>query len=336
MNCFINKTDKQQGFVQAGDDTYFVPKNGIVPEMNRNMISGVDDGSIFDYIRLNELYSYIKSKNGSIEFVRSRALGDVLMLRSLLPFFVSKYGFNVSIKTSGLNTVVNDFNKELTKPSFTFNLNGTVEKDHSFTRFSQMHRIDIFAEALGLKKFELDFNLDFSGEPLFDSRYIIVQGRGSADVKTAKDDLFDFVVKHLALRFPEHIIAVLNERQPAADINRLFVLKDTLSFVEFWASIKYADFIVSLDSAPLWVSHYTKTPVLALLGSVPISTRMIYHPLYNEGGAIGIELYKLIGCAQCNETAHFCNGKISCLELNNKSRLLEDYEKALANLGELI
>lgn len=335
MHCYFNKSGKIQGFVQANGLPFTVPVNGAVPAMN---VSDIQDSPAFVKVPIDEWYSSIQKKGLPVLINRSRALGDVLMLRSLLPFLKQEKGIRTVTKTDQLDFLFNDLN-EKANCIFSFNVDNTVEKDHSFTRFSKMHRIDIFAEAfdLKIKPKNLDFSLDFLGDRLIKDEYIVVQGSGSADVKTIKDNVFNDVILSLSATFPDKKILVLDNRKPTSDINNIIISGTKFSFPDFWNIIKHASFMVCLDSGPLWVSHFTKTPIIALLGSVPIKTRLTYHPLYKDGGALGIELFKLIECKQCNEQATFCNFKYPCLGSGINSASFEEvFENKLQQIGDYL
>jgi len=336
MNCYFNKSNKIQSFVQMSGFPFTIPANGAIPEMTYPDING---SSAFVKVSMDEWYRSIRKEGLPLLVKRSRALGDVLMLRSLMPYLKKEKDISIHVLSNQLDFIFQDVNTR-ENSVFSFNIDNTVEKDHSFTRFSKMHRIDIFAEAFDLKidSRVLDFNLDFSSkERLFKDDYILVQGTGSADVKTLNDKLFNRTVQVLRESFPDKKILILDNRKPTTDINNIMVSKVKYSFSDFWNIVKYASFMVCLDSGPLWVSHFTKTPVVALLGSTPISTRLTYHPLYEKNGALGIELFKLIGCKQCNEQATFCKFKYSCLGPGVDLTSFEEvFENKLQQIGDFL
>jgi len=332
---FFNKSNKIQSFVQGDGFVYTVPVNGAVPDMLSHMLSGSPH---FAQIPTDEFYNAVKKSDAPMRINRTHALGDVLMLRSLIPAVKRKKDIDVKVYADAYDFLVTSLNTYKAS-TYSINLSGTVELDHSInTKWSKKHRIDIFAEALGVKfkKDDLDFSLDFISEkPLIDEKYIVIQGSGSSDVKTLKEDAYNTVLYELSVAFPEHKILVLNHKKPTIDINKTSVSGSKLPFPDFWNVIKNADFCVCLDSGPLWVTHFTKTPVIALLGSTPIKTRLTYHPLFGTDGCHGIELFNLVGCKQCNELGVFCNNKYTCLS-PNKNQLKMALEPTLAKIGEYI
>jgi len=84
-----------------------------------------------------------------------------------------------------------------------------------------------------------------------------------------------------------------------------------------------------MDSGPLWLSHFTETPVVVIFGPTNPDARLPYHPLYPEK-VKAVETNKHINCKRCYEAAERCNHEFKCLHIpadilfnNIYSKLLE-------------
>jgi len=94
------------------------------------------------------------------------------------------------------------------------------------------------------------------------------------------------------------------------------------SIADLFSWIAGAKAVISMDSAPLHVSYFTNTPVIAVLGPGRYQERLSLHPRYPEG-AIGIQLNNEIGCKSCFEQASQCNYKFLCIKNIKSERLYE-------------
>ena len=257
-----------------------------------------------------------RGKN-SFYIQRTFALGDMLMLIPVVRH-LRTLGFDPWIRTSSLFKdilKVFDIQIEFTTDrqdtnEFGISLDGTIERDHYNAVLSRMHRVHIYLEALGVKEMpkEVDWSCDLSWFPeveVGDGEYIALQEGGSTQAKRLTEETINYIHKALEGKKVKVIATGNAVGRIAPTPLHLFTL------------IAKAKCLISMDSAPLWISHFTKTPVIAILGPSRPEERLTLHPLYPEG-AVGIELNKEIGCDACFEHAEKCNSSFSCLKVPPK------------------
>ena len=204
-------------------------------------------------------------------------------------------------------------------------LDGTVERDHQEPRLQAYHRIDQYLSAIGVKEENIvfDWSCDISqfdavADDFVEKPYIVFQGRGSGPRKSLPNETIDSIIK---LGNSDNVrIAVVGGAegvisQKNYDSSKTHVFFKQLNLEQLFWLISKAQCLVCMDSSPLWVSHFTSTPVVALLGATRSEQRIVYHPLYPEGAA-SIELSRYVDCEPCFESAEACGGKYSCLALS--------------------
>lgn len=171
-----------------------------------------------------------------------------------------------------------------------------VEKDHATPGFTDFHRIDLYRRFFGLPQGQKPVWSDES--EVGGGGYVLVHEGGNKDVKSLPRETFEYVVSQLR---EKHNVKTLErqERIPPA---------------EFIERILEAECLVCMDSSPLWVAHFTRTPVVAILGPTREKERLTYHPLYPDG-VRAIPLNEEINCQPCRETMGACNKKISCMKI---------------------
>jgi len=240
-------------------------------------------------------------------------MGDILMLVPVIRA-LRKRGYDPFLRTfKSWRPILDLLDIEMKAIEQTFrsadwgiNLDGTLEQDHFRSALSKIHRIEIYFMALGMRKMpkRLDWGLDLKKLPKRDIEgdYICFQGAGSTKMK----------------RLPSNSINYIRERFKERGINVVMVGEgNKKSAKELFALIADAKALITMDSAPLWISHFTKTPVVALLGPTRISERLTKHPLY-PNRAVGVALNEEINCESCFESTKKCNGKMDCLKVRSE------------------
>jgi len=215
-------------------------------------------------------------------------------------------------------------------------LDYVVEKDHYHPKLQKMHRTEIYSRAIGLpfKPKELDWNIDLSRFPEHSwegKPYIIFQGRGAVDRRALQND----VIQELIWLMNLENIRVIYIGEQTTELSKMKGIEDRTKFLfmegdiaDLFSWIAGAKAVVSMDSAPIHVSYFTNTPVIAVLGPGRPQERLSLHPMYPEG-AVGIRLNEEIGCESCFEQALQCNRKFSCIKDIKAERLYELMRKKL-------
>lgn len=254
-------------------------------------------------------------KKGETSFYiqRTFALGDMLMLVPVVRY-LRTFGYDPRIRTSDLFKEILTYLGilvELTERphlgGFGIVLDGTIERDHRDRSLSYFHRVHIYLKALGVKELpeKVDWSCDLSQLPKIDvgdGPYIAFQDSGSTPVKRLQSDS----VRYIYEGFKKEGVKVIS-------------ISDTIgkhlpSALHLFALIAKAKCLISMDSGPLWISHFTKTPVVCIFGPTRPKERLTLHPLYPEG-VVGVELSKEIKCKPCFEHAEKCGDRIDCLKV---------------------
>lgn len=260
---------------------------------------------------------------------RTFALGDILMLVPVIRA-LRRMGYDPYMRTIrwakpilellGIEAAVMEAQGHPPEGEYGIMLDGTVERDHAQRTLSELHRTNIYFGALGVQKVprKLDWSMDLkrlSGIEIPVENYIVFQGRGS----TSKKQLPSETIQSLIFRFEERNIPLIyiGERVGlrAKKKNTIFKWQD-FPVRALFSYIAHAKALVTMDSSPLWVSHFTKTPTVVLFGPTRASERLIQHPLYPKR-AIGIALNECMNppCKSCFEAAGKCNDRIDCLKI---------------------
>jgi len=259
---------------------------------------------------------------------RTFALGDVLQILPIMRF-LQKNGYDCYFKTGDAYiSLMNKLGIETQRihymdNNYTLLLDGTVERDHEELRLQKYHRIDQYLSAIGLTgQFEFDWSCNlqsFNGiaDDFVEKPFIVFQGSGSSPRKSLPENSINKLIKLMNVDGIRVAVVggsegLISQKNYDSKMTHVFFKQLRLEQL-FWLIAKSCC-LLCLDSAPLWISHFTSTPVISLLGTTRIEQRMIYHPLYPDG-AIGIELSKYVGCKPCFESSKKCEGKRPCLHM---------------------
>lgn len=171
-----------------------------------------------------------------------------------------------------------------------------LERDHATPGFMETHRVDLYREFFGLPKGQMP---KWSDElERGKGSYIVVHEGGNRDVKSLPRETFEYLVESLGKSYDVKPLS-RGTRLPADELISL---------------ILEAACLVTTDSSPLWVAHFTRTPVVVVLGATRPEERITYHPLYPEG-AVAIKLNELINCPPCRECMGRCGGQSECMKV---------------------
>lgn len=331
-NLYVNK-GKILTWYNGINDPILFPHNTVLPEVLFNLLPNNLQTA---FIEVENFWGTMSSKD-TVHIDRNRAMGDLLMLRAILKPLMSKTDCNWSmeeVKAEWQYMFVGliDFHKyweiyhgKSVENVYYLFLNGVLEQDHC--NVQSLSRLDLYCRALGIQT-ELDFADNFIEElqdyPSWGVQpYIVVQGGGSGKVKTLSQTCFELLLERLLKTFPDHYIMVIDRGVQGIQDRRLkFYYR--LNLLLFWDMLRGAAFLVSQDSAPLWISHYTKTPVLGIFGATLNSVRLNHHPLYPKE-TWALQLNDMLKCPPCNERAESCEYLYKCMGYESSAVFLKKF-----------
>jgi ADP-heptose:LPS heptosyltransferase len=296
---------------------------------------------------------------------RSYALGDLLMLHAVVKRLRTCYpDLNFYLKTTDCYRSVFANTPVLTLSDrfqgvydHKIRLDGVVEVDHTGAKGAQMHRAALFWRSLvdGLVPepplLSIDWYLPLPDRAVewakewIETRglawktrkrpFIGFQVRGSGPVKTLRlDEVKRFVALLIERGFDVFLIEYDSNYTWKAD--HVYSAPNRAK-EETIALCNHFNAMVTMDSGPLWFAHVTKhpVPVVAFLGPTRISERLSLHPLFVEGGAIGIETNKEVmlhgrkGCESCFERGDRCEHSNACLQQVSAENYINSLENKL-------
>ena len=333
LDFWQNKTGINQlfRFKHDGSPAVVIPKAFI----DVNLL----DGGYHEALTKGKPFIDTMQSSGIEDFYLERtfSLGDTLMLVPVIRR-LRKLGYKPYIKTTAqykdilelLDVEVDVIGKNqavtfITDPGIL--LDNIVEKDHYVESMHKIHRVNIYNKALGLgTNYTPDWDMNFDKLPenpaKFD-KYIAIQGIGNSPSR-----------RGLPVNVIQDLIYFLNlEKVNVVYIGGKIDIEGDDEFTDFrfidqtipelFSIIHGAELVISMDSSPIWISHFTKTPLTAILGPSRASERLSMHPMLKTD-VRALELNKWIGCKSCFESAKECKGEITCFTKVSSEKLYEE------------
>ena len=306
----VNKTSTIQSF-------FISTVNPLTIQPNQAVDTSQIHGDFPDILQpINSFIKYLDTKKAKRFYIyRTFALGDILMLVPVIRE-LRKRGYDPYLKTIrwarpvlellGIESSILRPQHSPEEHDYGIMMDGLVEQDHMRPKLSKIHRVDIYFEALGIEKMpkKLDWNMNFDKLPPsgLKGKYVVLQTAGSTVKKRLSFETRQSLVK--ALRQDGVHVVTIGEGS-------------SLSLEKLFAIIAGAKCLITMDSGPLWISHFTKTPVVGIFGPTRPSERMIYHPLWPDK-AVGIRLNDKMKppCKSCFESSRRCNDRMDCLRIS--------------------
>lgn len=289
-----------------------------------------------------------KNPESSVCFLRTYALGDIILLTPIINWIRDKYPsvkvylatvpkFMGLFKYWDAIETVDKRNLPFIPYEIGYYLDGVVERDHSGNEYSYKHRLDIYCEFLGIPQIKDPvFSLPYGesekswaegivrevrdcGKPV-----VAVQVAGSTAIKSLSLDK----VADIAERLCDicSLIFVHEAKEYFGEINAMNLTGMT-DIHQLAALIDSVDVVVTMDSGVLWIAHATKTPVIALLGPTREAERLKYHRNY-----VVVNLSEMVGCEPCFERMTRCKGAINCMKSSSAEEIARRIEEGIKKL----
>ncbi len=260
----------------------------------------------------------------TIVIKRLGALGDILMLAPVVNQIKDEFGKKVKLVV-GENYLNSKFIQVLAEgvfdeliPYLSFSklatneigidFTGVMELDYSFSDWKYVPRVDIYRKLLGLDT-SVPLVWRKSPFPWFDKEWIVFSSGGSTAIKTIPIDIATFIIDGLC----DKGYGVVHNRD---EKGLRLEAEDMIGY------LLKAKCLITTDSAPLWMSHFTDTPVCFIHGPSRTEERLAHHPLRPEG-VCDIDLAKQVNCEPCFEDMQACKGAVDCFNKIDKSELLK-------------
>ena len=310
-----------QVFYDGQQNPFNIEYLDVVPDSTTKMLQGFH-GQYFDNISAREIFNIYPK----VTVRRQTALGDILMLLPVLDKLKKKYpGVEISAQTSS------DFMPFLSeyrggqKDQPKIILDGTLERDHTGSEESYMHRVDIYGKELCIDTDKVEWKLPYSVNERIEVEYgklgldiapniVALQAGGSTNLEAVPTSTLKSIAK-LLISQGLNVFLFGNVRVESDFPEKMINLTGKTTIFEAWALIRASKFLICFDSGPLWMSHFENKPIICLLGPTRIQERLSKHPLFGTDKVTGIELNKIYGCQSCFEKMEACRGSSACMKI---------------------
>ena len=317
FSLFINRSGVAQGVYDMGGHVHSVAPWGIV------------ERTLFSYLptcfaKIKNPLSAVEEYGGERFYIqRTFSLGDVLLTIPAIRALRRK-GYDAVLRTcldlmplmEAIGVPTEPTNNPAKSPGLLADY--LIELDHRRFDLSKWNRAALYMEAVGLdgRSEQADWSCDlsrFPALPIYITRpYVVVQTAGSSRSKRLPPETVCAVTEGLAGK--GKLVVWIGDDRDIKVSEKVVKLGNRLRIAELFTLIASADGLVTMDSGPLWISHFTLTPVIMILGPTDWRQRLDLHPLYPEGTR-WVELSREIGCKPCYENSVPCNGSWKCLSV---------------------
>lgn len=280
--------------------------------MPRFLINDMVPNSTEGFELIQDVPSFLR-RFRRIAIERSHSLGDILLLLPVVRQLREQMGFHyVSLITQPryVNNIILDtlgagvFDEWLTKKDVLdgssvyqagVSLDGILERDHNDPTYQTIPRTTALMKWFGLEG-EVSWDC---GREWKKKDHIVLQTKGSTKVKSLPYTTREYLAERLSGEGFRVVLLDDNKR---------------VSDASFFNLIATARCVVTMDSGPLWITYYTKTPCVLILGATRKEERLSMHPLYPEQ-ATAVALNDELDCLSCFEQRKTCEGRVDCMAL---------------------
>ncbi len=290
---------------------------------------------------INSFYNYIRTNSIKKFFLeRTFSLGDLLMLVPVYRALI-RDGFEPYIRTAKIyQDILSRLEVHSEEKGNRGNDNApgvfldyVVEKDHTQKHLQKMHRVEIYHRFLDIPylKSELDWSMKVENFPetSWDEKpYVVFQGRGAVERRGLSTAAIQEIIYYLNA---EEINCVyIGERlslKGDPKFTKFQFMNSTLAELFSW--IHGAKYLITMDSSPLWISHFTNTPTCAILGPSRPQERISLH-----SNASCVKLNEWIKCESCFEQSKACDHRFDCLHNVDATELYKTIRPELKKYWE--
>lgn len=335
FNLGINESRATKGFYNKTGDYIKVPPMGVFDFSLCSMPSS--------FTPIKNFLDTMRNRNHQRFYIqRSFALGDVLTTVPAVRL-LREAGWDATMRVADYHAPLMDLlqvpytttKSEVSTPGLI--TDWIYERDLTDPRLGGLNRAVTAMKAIGIEPpDEIEWTMDAERLPELPMKteqpYVVMTGWGSG------------VRKRLPVATIERTLRALNEDGIAVYYNgnptklntgpMTTHLERRLSATQLFTLIYHAAALVTVDSGPLWVAHYTATPTVAILGPSHWRQRLAAHPLWPEG-AEAIQMNEWMNCPSCSESAARCGGTYACL-LGDAERLAREVTEKVIRYKEQV
>jgi hypothetical protein len=241
--------------------------------------------------------------SGKMVLHRTSALGDVLMMMAL----AHHIGADCSFDRERFKEFDAAYKPDLSG-GIGIILDGEAEVDHVDSVVQTRHRIDLMSDAVGVKVDGFEWRMPFSVPVREVERFdVLFQAGGSTNVKQLHPALTRPIMAELVGDgLKVGLIGMSADYQCPAGVADMRGKTDLWTL---WNLIGSTKALVTQDSAPLWIAHFTKTPVVLLCGPTHAESRLSRH----QAPHCWIDLSGMVGCRPCGELGTRCEQRFDCM-----------------------
>lgn len=301
----FNNTNKR--FVVQ--DHSYVNSNMILPRMVF-CDEITKQSSIFDEFNSSIDAILLDNPSARICLYRSYAMGDMIMLLPIIHYIKDKYrNVNLTLCTSekffwifknlGIQIISQRNLYDVNNYDYIFMLDGCLERDHNIEKYKRMHRVENYAESLGINfcdiKPNYSSNIATNKIECKDNgkKNVLLQLRGSTEAKNLNKDTLQYICNELSKKY--NIYPTDYSKGFIKCNNDDLMGQGIMTVYNFMSNI---DCAITFDSGLLWMSHMTETPVVCIIGPTFPESRLSFSPMNIEH----IDLSKKYGCKnRCSE-----------------------------------
>jgi hypothetical protein len=302
MKYWLNDSGKPQVFITP-DFREIVPNQYGITERAAKRFS-VDPGRSCDMTGFRDFKTAAQHRSsGKMVLHRTSALGDVLMMMAL----ARHIGAACSFDRERFRELGDVYRPDLSG-GIGIILDGEVEIDHVDSMVPTPHRIDLMADVVGAKVDTFDWKLPFDVPVKEVQRFdVLFQSGGSTNVKQLHPALTRPIMSELAAAGLKIGLFGVDQQYgcPAGVVD----MRGRTDLWTLWNLIAAAKALVTQDSAPLWIAHFTNTPVVLLCGPTHAESRLSRH----SAPHCWIDLSRMVGCRPCGETGNRCERRFDCM-----------------------
>jgi len=270
-------------------------------------------GSLMEVVEKTRVKSFYLQRE-------STALGDILMMVPVVRY-LRTLGYSPYVRTwtklAKFLELFKVFGEDWHKDTKQLGLltDGLVERDHWDERVKLQSRIGLLFNAFGLKhipsKVDWSYNAISFPEVRFATRWVVFQAVSPSPQRSLAPETAQQLVK-LMNKDGISVVVIGEDSGLNMDATKNLLRFRQDSLEELFGWIAGAACLITTDSAPLWIDHFTRTPAIVFFGTSRSRERLALHPEPDK--VMAVEMWPYGGCKDsCLESPAKCKYSYACM-----------------------